>query len=304
MKKVIYLGIGALYLAQLYAWLADYWWGFELFTHYSLHFFVASLLLALISIKLKMWKSALFFILIFSIHAAQIAPYYQTSAHHDAQGPEIKIFSVNFLVTNDDFDTIQKVIAEEKPDFIQILEASYAWNKQKSMFEKDYPYITISEKTGSFGIVAASKYPAEFHHFDLGGYEALQTVLNVKGAPLEIYTVHLFPPSRQDLAKFRNDQYNDLIMNILSSSMRPIVVAGDFNSSPWSPWFEKLIGETGLKDTALGFGIINTWNANIPFLKIPIDHVLVQSEIAVENFHRGVNIGSDHYPIVATLRLP
>ncbi|MBI4127297.1 endonuclease/exonuclease/phosphatase family protein [Candidatus Peregrinibacteria bacterium] len=303
-KKIIYLGTGALYLGQIYSWLADYWWGFELFTHYSLHFLLASFVLILVAVKLRMWKTIPLLLVIFSIHSAQIAPYYETQIAAPTNGPEIKIFSSNFLVSNEDFETIQTVIASEKPDFVQILEASYAWNKEKAMFEKDYPYITISEKTGSFGIVAASKYPAEFRHFTLAGYEALETVLNVKGAPLTILSVHPFPPSRKDLAELRNEQYKELISKINSAAANPIIVAGDFNSAPWSPWFEKLLDKTGLKDAALGFGIINTWNVNIPFLKIPIDHVLASPDIAVEDFRRAANVGADHYPIVATLRLP
>ena len=299
----MYLGVAALYLGQLYIALADFWWGFELFTHYSLHFLVASFLFALIAVKLKMWKTALLFTLIFSIHSAQIAPYYQNAAQPAANGPEIKIFSSNFLVSNDDFETIQKVIADEQPDFVQILEASYAWNKEKAMFEKDYPYITISEKTGSFGIVAASKYPAEFEHFSLNGYEALSTILTVNDSRVRVISVHPFPPSRKDLAMLRNQQYIELISKINSSTAHTVLV-GDFNSAPWSPWFIKLIDSTTLRDAALGFGIINTWNADIPLLKIPIDHVLISPDIAVLNFKRASALGADHYPIVATLRLP
>ncbi len=230
-------------------------------------------------------------------------PYYQAPSATTATGPSIKVFSSNFLITNTDFETIKKVIAEEKPDTVIILEADYAWRKEKAMFETDYPYITISEKNGPFGIVMASKYPVEYKHFTLAGYEALEAILNVNGTQFRIIGVHPFPPSRADLAEIRNQQFTELIAKINSEKI-PTAVMGDFNSSPWSPWFEKLLAETNLKDAALGFGIINTWNVNIPFIKIPIDHVLTSPEIETLDFHRGADVSADHYPIVATLRLP
>lgn len=303
MKKLLYLTLIALYLGQIYTSLAKYWWGFELFTHYSLHFFWASTILALLLLRRRMWKTLLLSTVIISIHLAQILPYYQAPIATNAGGPEIKVFSSNFLVTNNDFETIQTVIAKEKPDTVIILEADYGWREHKSMFAADYPYITISEKNGSFGIVMASKYPVEYNHFTLAGYEALEATLNVNGFPLRILGVHPFPPSRADLAELRNQQYTELITKVNSSDL-PTVVMGDFNSSPWSPWFEKLITGTNLKDSDIGFGIINTWHADIPFLKIPIDHILTSTEIETIDFHKTEDIGSDHYPIVATLRLP
>ena len=303
MKKFLYFTLAALYLGQIYASLANYWWGFELFTHYSLHFFWASTILGLLLLRRRMWKTLLLTTVIISIHLAQILPYYQAPSPTNAKGPEIKVFSSNFLVTNDDFETIKTVIAKEKPDTIVILEADYGWREQKSMFEAEYPYITISEKNGSFGIVMASKYPVEYKHFTLAGYEALEADLTVNGSPFRIIGVHPFPPSRSDLAELRNQQFEELIAKINSDKI-PTAVMGDFNSSPWSPHFKELMAETGLKDAALGFGIINTWNVNIPLLKIPIDHVLTSPEIETLDFHRAVDVGSDHYPIVASLRLP
>ncbi len=303
MKKLLYFTLAALYLGQVYISLADYWWGFELFTHYSLHFFWASTILGLLLMRRQMWKTLLLTTVIISIHLAQIMPYYQAPSTTAATGPTIKVFSSNFFVENTDFETIKKVVAEEKPDTVLILEADYAWRKEKAMFEADYPYITISEKNGPFGIVMASKYPVEYKFFTLAGYDALEAILNVNGSPFRIIGVHSFPPSRSDLAAIRNQQFTELIAKINSEKM-PTAVMGDFNSSPWSPSFINLLSQSGLKDAALGFGIINTWNANIPFLKIPIDHVLSSPEIETLDFHRGADVSADHYPIVASLRLP
>ena len=37
--------------------------------------------------------------------------------------------------------------------------------------------------------------------------------------------------------------------------------------------------------------------------QIPIDHVLIKGPLAVTALQRGPKVGSDHYPIIADLRL-
>ena len=39
-------------------------------------------------------------------------------------------------------------------------------------------------------------------------------------------------------------------------------------------------------------------------LRVPIDHVLVSSELGVASYAVGRDFGSDHLPLFATLRLP
>lgn len=250
-----------------------------------------------------MWKTLLLSTVIISIHLAQILPYYQAPTATNAQGPSIKVFSSNFLFENNDFTTIKKVIAEEKPDVILIVEADYAWRKEKSMFEADYPYITITEQTGPFGMVMASKYPVEYEYFTLASYGAIDATIKINETSMRILGVHTLPPSRKDLSEKQVQQFAELIAKIKSKQL-PTVVMGDFNSTPWSPRFIKLLNQTGLKDSAIGYGVINTWNVNIPFLKIPIDHILTSPEIETLDFHRGADVSADHYPVVASLRLP
>lgn len=316
LKTTVLLSGLAVLLAQIYSLLGRYWWGFELFTHYAVHIFFAAILVfstvtGLIFLEWK--KTARFQLLknipillamtaVIGVQSWNFLPYMFGNGNSTATGPTLKILSANFLVINSDFETIQKVIAEEKPDIVQIVEADYAWREQKKIFEADYPYIAISEMPGAMGYVLASKFPAEFYPFELAGYQSLETELTINGSPLRIFTVHTFPPSRADLAEIRNAQFEELAAQVEQNI--PTIAIGDFNSSPWSPFFKDLLAETALRDAALGFGIVNTWHSRIPFLKIPIDHALVSPEIEVLDFYKTQDIGSDHYPIVVTIRLP
>jgi endonuclease/exonuclease/phosphatase family metal-dependent hydrolase len=61
---------------------------------------------------------------------------------------------------------------------------------------------------------------------------------------------------------------------------------------------------SGLISARRGFGILPSWPTQRPVLVIPIDHVLVSSEIGVVDFRVGKGTGSDHLPVTVDLVLP
>ena len=81
----------------------------------------------------------------------------------------------------------------------------------------------------------------------------------------------------------------------------PLIVAGDFNCTPWSPFFSDLLAATGLHDSALGFGVWPTWNSSLLPLGLKIDHVLVTGGVVARNHQVGADVGSDHFPVIVDL---
>ena len=77
---------------------------------------------------------------------------------------------------------------------------------------------------------------------------------------------------------------------------------GDLNITMWSPNYQEFVDRAELKNTRQGHGILPSWPTQFPVLSIPIDHVLVSSEIQVRDTRIGRNVGSDHLPIIVDLR--
>lgn len=85
------------------------------------------------------------------------------------------------------------------------------------------------------------------------------------------------------------------------------ILAGDFNSTPWS---------AARRREERGLGLIRqtralpTWPAEavshnrfgFPFPVLPIDHVYAGRDWATVRVERGPKVGSDHYPVVVTLQ--
>ncbi|WP_334162822.1 endonuclease/exonuclease/phosphatase family protein [Phenylobacterium sp.] len=84
------------------------------------------------------------------------------------------------------------------------------------------------------------------------------------------------------------------------------IVAGDFNSAPWSFSRRRWDAEFGVirRDRALfSWPALQykrlPWLGIFPFL--PIDHVYAGSDWATVKVERGPRLGSDHYPVLVTL---
>jgi endonuclease/exonuclease/phosphatase (EEP) superfamily protein YafD len=91
----------------------------------------------------------------------------------------------------------------------------------------------------------------------------------------------------------------------VSKDTRLVLVAGDLNSTPWSPRYRKFMSRTDLKNTRQGKGIYPSWSAGgiIGYLmQIPLDHVLVTKNIHTQKFEKLDSINSDHFPIYVELQ--
>lgn len=107
---------------------------------------------------------------------------------------------------------------------------------------------------------------------------------------------HIYEPEMADLARA-----------VEKFPQRYMIVAGDFNSTPWSAARRR-------EDRSLGLirrtRALFTWPADpvshdkfpTPFPVLPIDHVYAGPGWATVRVERGPKLGSDHYPVVVTLR--
>ena len=85
----------------------------------------------------------------------------------------------------------------------------------------------------------------------------------------------------------------------ISELRGPVIVAGDFNATPFTPVFREFMR---LANVALLQPPVSTFPAALGWLGIPIDHILVRDlqMTAVEALSA---IGSDHRPVKASLTL-
>ena len=93
----------------------------------------------------------------------------------------------------------------------------------------------------------------------------------------------------------------EVIKNHMNDSPYPIVVCGDFNDTPNSFSYQKIVN--GLNDSFLqkGSGFGSTFLGKIPFLRI--DYILHSPNVKIQSFTTHKAKLSDHKAIESSLAL-
>ncbi|MFA5793320.1 MAG: endonuclease/exonuclease/phosphatase family protein [Candidatus Gracilibacteria bacterium] len=300
LQKFSYLVAGLALAVQIFVILAKTNFFFELFTHYALYYAIFWSIFALICATRKHFACALILTLIASINIAEISPYFartEAITTNSQANETVTILSNNFYYKNQNTDDFLELIKEENPDIFIVHEAGHIWISLLSELIKTYPSLYLTKETGVHGILIGSKTPGIFTEIPLGEAFGLEFI-PTNGA-FKILAVHPEAPFTQKFAKARNTQFQDITTYIRNQNdtNNKIVIIGDFNCTPWSPYFTDLL-KAGLKDAQIGFGLSPTWHSGLSPFKIQIDHALVTDSVAVDSFKVLRQVaGADHLPI-------
>lgn len=299
MKKLSRLLLLGLLFFHLFILLSEAHWFFELFSHFLLYALALSVLLFITFLRQKRWTLLLILLPLLAWQLAELNPY--AIPQEPSPNTDFTVLSQNFYLTNTNYKAFQTLIEEEEPDCFAVLEISTDWDVVLGQYEADYPYQHLSDHRGPFGSLMACKSPAIFSNVDLAGYPAIQADLLVKDQVVTLLAVHPPPPGGD--FEIKRDEVLTATTNYAAQIQGPLIIMGDFNSSPWSPIFKKLLAQGKLRDSRLGYGLESTWSRYSLLLKIPIDHILISEHFAVHNFRLGRFVGSDHLAPVAELDL-
>ncbi|NBN63287.1 endonuclease/exonuclease/phosphatase family protein [Pannonibacter tanglangensis] len=144
-----------------------------------------------------------------------------------------------------------------------------------------------------------------------GEREILRITLDVKGKPVTFVALH--PESPRSPCRFEARQNYYATLGLTLAALRregqgPVLLAGDWNMSPWSAHFSQLLEAGGLKTrfptfmpviTRFFFDYRLSW-----FLGSAVDHIAVSPDVEIRSVTLGPDVGSDHVPLIADLQLP
>ncbi|WP_230466704.1 endonuclease/exonuclease/phosphatase family protein [Faecalibacter macacae] len=284
---------------------------FDMLVHYSIYALIIAFFILILYnylIRKQKNKSILFlipFVIIPYVVYNEMGHYY-LGENAKGEKENFKIISINIFSQNEEFQHLQNYLKEETADVIVLQELTPSWQKHVEFIRKEYPYYKEEPRSNNFGIAVYSKIPFDTvitkNYID-EMHPSLIGELKVNGKPVSILMTHPVPPlPNQARFERRNKQYKLMKEEIDAMTNENIIFIGDFNSTTYSPNF-KLLQSDKLKDARTGFGLQNSWNAFIPILRTNIDQCWVSKNIGVTNFYRGKDIQSDHFPIVAELKI-
>jgi endonuclease/exonuclease/phosphatase (EEP) superfamily protein YafD len=290
----------------------------ELLTHFQVYYFGLSIFLFVITIWLgdfrqTSYKLTLGLILFaLTLNGLELSSWYLSKTNIiTGNSDRLRVMSFNINVGNFNFAQIAASIKAENPDILLAIEVTPAAFQNIAERTKDTLPFTFRSPGGGLGIL--SRFPLENskgQKFSGSNDTNLVTNIKYRGKSIQITGVHPLVPVKNKTFQLRNKLIDSLNQHWQTQSKLSILM-GDFNLTPWSPYYQKLKHKTNLYNTRRGFGILPTWirsathvklpNFLLPFFNIPIDHIFVTEDIKVARTYSGDPANSDHTPIISDL---
>lgn len=223
-------------------------------------------------------------------------------------GPGVKI--IQFNVWGDDLQAERKLawLRGQGADVIVLEEVSPASGPILDGLRDLYPYQVTCEKRPypcSVMILARRSAQAEGHFSGKGPWQANTAWARFASpeGPFTVMGVHMVWPTPDG---HQQRQQKTLAAQAKAFDARTLIVAGDFNSTPWSFSLRRLDKALGLprRTRALASwpsGQFTRFHLTAPMPAFPIDHIYAGPAWRTVRIDRGPNLGSDHFPIVVTL---
>lgn len=291
----------------------------ELLSPFKFQYFLLNLFLFGLLVLTRKKKIIIISLFCLSIILVEIAPWYIPQTGIEINNPtKLRVLSSNVNVENQKYPQVLSLVRREKPDIAVFMEIHQDWVKQLDTLKDILPYSIVKANPYNLGIALYSKRPLEKASFAFLGTTQNPSIvgkLNINGQILSLVAAHPPPPIKSALFKGRNQQL-EAIGKYIKSLSTPVLVMGDLNITMWSPYYKRLMSQTGLKNARQGFGIVPTWpvKTNYPpyskmpvlftrLFSIPIDHCLISPDIKVAKIRAGSSVGSDHRPLITDLVL-
>ncbi len=281
---------------------ARFWWALELTAHFRLQYLgVTAVLLVLVALR-RRWAAAAALLAAGAVSVAAVLPYLPTRSATATVGPAtLKVLTVNVSYRPFSPRAMLELVRQADPDVLLIQELTPHAEQVLAELDTLFPAHHKFPAGGPRGIGLWSRHELESSTtFALGRLPAIEARVRLPQGVVTIINAHLNSPVSARRAAARNAELRELAAR--SSAVEgPLIVAGDFNITPYSPFFADWLAESGLTDTRRGRTLSISWPTWLPWVGIPIDHVAVNSHFSIVSHRPLANFDSDHWGVLVEL---
>lgn len=249
-------------------------------------------------------------------HLIRIVPFTTLYRRHcrSAHSSNVSIVIANLDYENTRRGDVAAALAEQNADLMLIIEIDDAWCHALAAIRDRYPHRLECVRGEGLGIALWSRFElgAESVEFLMSDRRpSLWATVEVPGAgALQFAGLHPTPPGLtkpDDDERFDSDNRDAELTQVaqrVAETDGCWLIAGDLNDVAWSRTTSEFKQRSGLVDPRVGRGFINSFHAQYPLLRYPLDHVFVSRLIGVADFHRFRVPGSDHFGLRAEMLVP
>jgi endonuclease/exonuclease/phosphatase (EEP) superfamily protein YafD len=230
---------------------------------------------------------------------ASVAPFLVPGGARTANAaPTFALLQMN-LRFDADIDPAVALVRALQPDVVTVQEATARMLPAFATLA-GYEVSTCGSPARLFSSLILSRHPF-VGEASCGSGRVMARGVELGGRAVTVVSEHLVWP-------WPFGQARDIASRapLLAGLTRPVLVAGDFNAAPWSVAVRAYAAASG---TAPVSGIGATWlhralpQALTPFAGLPLDNVLVSSDVAVVEARRLPSTRSDHRPVLLRFTL-
>lgn len=234
----------------------------------------------------------------------------------DTAAPDLTLLISNVEVSNSRKNEVLERLSREDVDVLLLIEVDGAWANALSSLRERFPHRIEAVAPGGLGMALWSKLPlldGEVKHLLSERRPSIHTHVELpNGRRVRFAGVHPTPPAlpkpdrdgeRYD-SRIRDAELTKIGRMAASDPRSPWIVAGDFNDVAWSHTTRLFEDVSGLRDPRVGRVLLNTYHAQRPLLRYPLDHVFLSPGFRVRTIRRLRAPGSDHFAVYAELTLP
>ena len=217
--------------------------------------------------------------------------------------PTVRLLVLNLWRRNDDVAAVAKLIREERPDVVALIELTPAWERALTPTLAQYPVRAAETDEGAAGIGlyggGALSDPKLVRLFEDGRASIEAGLALPGGRSASLLVVHpttgLLPGK---LGTARSSL--DAVGAWAAERGRRVAVCGDLNAAPWMRSLRRALDRGGLQAALPGGLFDGSWPALPRPLRVPLDGCLVGAGVRA-HAELGSGVGSDHLPVLVEL---
>jgi len=274
-------------------------WRLDLFANFRMQYYLAALLLcAAVAWRRFRVLLALFLVpLLWNGWEIFNIPPRRDPASQDTV---YRAISANVFTKNAQPEHTEEWIRAQEPDVVALIEITDRWDDTLKRLKDILPYQRRQGWGPRYGSALLSRHPpaADPKPGGYAGVGSLPLAVQTPDGPLICLLVHPVAPTTERAWKWRGNALEAIAEYAAEESRRaPMLVLGDFNTTPWSPFHQDFLSRSGLDPVETSVLPRRTWPTHNPLFWIPIDHFFLSPQLAAQKQWVGPNLGSDHYPI-------
>lgn len=220
----------------------------------------------------------------------------------------ISLLFSNVLIENRDAQKLRDLVRAVDPDIVLTVETDAWWHDQLAVFEETHPHTVLQPQENGYGMLLYSKLELIDPEVKFLIEDTIPSIHGQARLPsgdiVEFRCLHPRPPfpTEDDTSAPRDAEL--LVVGKETKQLdKPVVVFGDLNDVSWSHTNNLFQRISGMLDPRVGRGLFNTFHAEYPFMRFPLDHFFHSDHFRLVDLRRLTYVGSDHFPVYIKLSL-